>query len=71
MSKGRYLPPFVLQVTGLLIVVGGGMFWAVTGHESALVMGAGLSLSALGAYTGLHVSISQDLSAGERNGDVQ
>lgn len=61
MKDSKFLPPFALQIAGLIIVVGAVVFWAVTGHQSALVMGAGLSLTALGAYSGLHISIKQDL----------
>lgn len=62
MSKGSYLAPWLLQVVGVLMLVGSGVFWAVTGHQSALLVGAALSLIGLGAYSGLRISITKDLS---------
>ena len=59
--NGHYLSPRLLQITGLLLLIGSAVFWAVTGHQSALLVGAALSLCALGAYSGLHISIKQDL----------
>jgi len=47
-----YLSPKVLQGVGLLLLVGAAVFWAVTGRESVLVMGAAMSLIGLGAYKG-------------------
>lgn len=68
MKKGTYLPPWLLQATGILIIIGGGIFWGVTGHESPLIIGAGISLAGLGAYSGIHVSVERELEAGE---DIQ
>lgn len=62
MKNAMFLPPWLLQATGLAIVVGAVVFWAITGHQSPLIMGAGLTLAALGAYSGLHISIKQDFS---------
>jgi hypothetical protein len=66
MSKGHYLSPRLLQIVGLLLLLGSAAFWAVTGHQSALLVGAALSLCALGAYSGLHISIKQDLAQDEQ-----
>jgi hypothetical protein len=68
MTKGRYLPPWLLQVAGLLLIMGGAIFWAITGHQSALIVGAGLSLAALGAYSGLHVTVEKELEPNEEGG---
>lgn len=65
MKKGTYLPPWFLQITGILIIIGGGFFWGITGHESPLIIGAGISLAGLGAYSGIHVSVARELEAGE------
>jgi hypothetical protein len=47
---GQYLAPFVLQMTGILLLVGCAIFWMLTGRESILMMGAATSLITLGAY---------------------
>lgn len=60
-SSAHYLPPFVLQVVGIAIIVGASAFWALTGHESVLIMGTGVTLTGIGAYSGLHVSLRKDL----------
>jgi hypothetical protein len=65
MKKGTYLPPWFLQITGVLIIIGGGFFWGLTGHESPLIIGAGISLAGLGAYSGIHISVEKELGAGE------
>lgn len=59
-SNGRYLPPWVLQAVGAVVFIAASVFWAVTGHQSALVMGAAIGLIGVGAYSGIHVSINQD-----------
>lgn len=48
--------------------MGGAIFWAITGHQSALIVGAGLSLAALGAYSGLHVTVEKELEPNEEGG---
>lgn len=60
-----YLPPRLLQGVGVLLLIGSALFWGVTGHQSALLVGAALSLIGLGAYSGLHISIKQELSDDE------
>lgn len=65
MKKGSYLPPWLLQATGILIIIGGGLFWAITGHQSPLIIGAGVSLTGLGAYSGIHISVERELEANE------
>lgn len=67
MKGAHYLSPRLLQIVGLLLLIGSAGFWAVTGHQSALLVGAGLSLCALGAYSGLHISIKQDLLRDEQD----
>ena len=52
MTPDRYLSPFVLQLLGVVLLVGSAIFWAVTGRESVLLMGAAMSLIGLGAYRG-------------------
>jgi hypothetical protein len=52
-----YLPAVALQLLGVLLLVGSVVFWAVTGHESALFVGAAMSLIGLGAYQGLRITV--------------
>jgi hypothetical protein len=49
--NGTYLPPRVLQVVGLLVLVGSVVFWAATGRESVLMVSSAMSLIGLGAYS--------------------
>lgn len=62
MNDKAYLPPRLLQGIGVLLLLGAAIFWGVTGEQSALLVGAALSLIGLGAYSGLHVSIKQEFS---------
>jgi hypothetical protein len=57
-GSGRYLPPKLIQAVGVAIIVGGLIFWAVTGQQSALFVGAGISLVGLGAYSGLKIDVT-------------
>lgn len=50
MSDKRYLPPRILQAIGLILLAGFAAFWALTGRESVLLVGAAMSLILLGAY---------------------
>lgn len=52
-----YLPARLLQLLGVVLLVAAAVFWAVTGHESALFVGAAMTLIGLGAYQGLRVTI--------------
>jgi hypothetical protein len=56
------LPPRVLQVAGLILLFASAGFWAISGSESALLVGAALSLIGLGSY-------SQAVSTLRRGGD--
>lgn len=50
MIGDRYLPPRLLQAVGLGLLIGFTVFWAVTGRESVLLVGAAGSLILLGRY---------------------
>jgi hypothetical protein len=50
MSDDRYLPPRLLQLVGLALLLGFAVFWALTGRESVLLVGAAGSLILLGGY---------------------
>ena len=53
MTSERYLSPVLLQLLGVALLVGSAVFWAATGRESVLLMGAAMSLIGLGAYRGV------------------
>ncbi len=55
--RERYLPPILIQTVGLLLLIGAAVFWAVTGHESPLLVGAALTLIGIGAYSGVVVGL--------------
>lgn len=57
MSSDRYLSPIVLQLVGVALLLGSAGFWAVTGRESVLLMGAAMSLIGLGAYRGVQQAL--------------
>lgn len=52
-----YLPAVALQLLGVILLVGSVVFWAATGHESALFVGASMSLIGVGAYQGLRITV--------------
>lgn len=43
-----YLPPRLLQIVGLILLVGFSVFWAWTGEQSALFLTASMTLVLLG-----------------------
>lgn len=53
MSKDNsYLPPRILQLLGIVLLIGSAVFWGATGRESVLLMSSAMSLIGLGAYAG-------------------
>lgn len=57
MNDGRYLSPRILQVLGILLLVGSAVFWAASGRESILLMSSAMSLIGLGAYAGAQAAL--------------
>lgn len=55
----RYLSPALLQVVGLLLLVGSVVFWMLTGRESVLMMSSAMTLIATGAYRGATKSLEK------------
>jgi hypothetical protein len=51
-SNGTYLSPWLLQLAGLALLVGSGVFWALTGRESVLMVSSAMTLIAGGALRG-------------------
>ena len=67
----RFLPPRLLQVVGLLLLIGFVVFWMVTGRESVLLVGAAGSLILLGGYERARQSLAESIKRrGDENGDV-
>jgi hypothetical protein len=64
-----YLPPRILQATGLVILLFAVGFWAVTGQQSALLVGAALSLIGLGAYGTAQRNLKDAVRRGEGEDD--
>lgn len=46
----RYLAPRVIQTIGVLIVISSLTFWFVTGRQSSLFVGVGMTMVMLGGY---------------------
>ena len=51
MNGQDLLPPRLLQAAGLLLLFASFAWWMFSGHESALLVGAALSLIGLGSYS--------------------
>jgi hypothetical protein len=47
-GKDQRLSPRLLQIVGIVMLLGAFAFWTVTGHQSALWVGAALSLIGAG-----------------------
>lgn len=51
MNGQDLLPPRLLQAAGLVLLFASFAWWVSSGHESALLVGAALSLIGLGSYS--------------------
>jgi hypothetical protein len=71
--QDRYLAPRVLQITGLILLIAFAVFWALTGRESALLVGAAGTLILLGGYDravqGLRDTLKPPLDERDRDRD--
>lgn len=65
MGKQQYLSPRILQVVGLLLLIGSAVFWGLTGRESVLLMSSAMSLIGIGAYRGVYEALKRN-GSGER-----
>jgi hypothetical protein len=59
MRQDHYLPPRLLQLVGLALLVGFAVFWALTGRESVLLVGAAGSLILLGGYERVRQALTE------------
>ena len=64
-----FLPPWSIQLFGVAVVGFAIAFWAASGHESLLIMSAGMSLIGLGAFSGLRVSVKEESARADRRED--
>lgn len=58
-AASGFLSPKVLQVTGLILLVGSAIFWAVSGRQSALFCSAALTLIGVGSYADLITTLKK------------
>jgi hypothetical protein len=61
---GDFLPPWLLQVFGLLIIAVFVVVKVTTGQESPLLVGAGVTLATLGGLQGGWQRLKRDLYKG-------
>lgn len=54
---GRYLPAWVIQLLGIVLLIGLIVYWAKTGHQSATFVEAAFVLIGAGTYQGIRVRI--------------
>jgi hypothetical protein len=59
MNGQELLPPRLLQAAGLVLLFASFAYWMVSGQESALLVGAALSLIGLGSYSQAARSLRQ------------
>lgn len=65
MNSDRYLSPIVLQSLGAVMIVAAFVFWGITGRESALLVGAALTLVTGGAFQGIRLRARDEAERGD------
>lgn len=65
--NGDYLSPRVLQLVGLLLLLGSGAFWALTQRESLLLVSSAMTLILGGTLRGAWYSVRQEVEATRRD----
>lgn len=63
----RYLPPWALQLIGVILLIAFGVFWALTGRESLLLITTAVSLILLNGYKTAGRALLEKLSDRERD----
>jgi hypothetical protein len=66
--NGDLLPPRLLQGAGLILLFGLAVWWWLSGNESALLVGAALSLIGLGSYSQAAQSLRRRNGGGDGDG---
>lgn len=64
MGPGPFLPPWVLQVCGLLLIAAFSIHWWLTDQESALFVGVGVTLATIGGFQGANQRLKRRLYKG-------
>lgn len=62
------LQPIILQIAGLLLLVTFVVFWVFTGEQSPLLVGAALTLVAVGSGTSAIVTVRQEIKVQDESG---
>ncbi len=63
-----YLSPRTLQIAGLILLLVSAGFWMYTGKESALLVGASLTLIGVGSYGAAVKEFKQVVTNGGKGG---
>ena len=65
------LQPIILQIAGLLLLVAFVAIWVLTGNQSPLLVGAALTLVAVGSGTSAIITVRQEIQVhDEESGKV-
>lgn len=56
------LQPIILQICGLLLLAAFVIIWVVTGDQSPLLVGASLTLVAVGSGTSAIITVRQEIN---------
>lgn len=62
------LQPIILQISGLLLLVAFVIIWATTGEQSPLLVGAALTLVAVGSGTSAIITVRQEIQVKDESG---
>ena len=66
--NGDLLPPRLLQAAGLVLLFASFGWWMFSGNESALLVGAALSLIGLGSYSQASQALRRKNGNGTKDG---
>lgn len=61
LKKNGYLQPVLIQGLGVILLLGFAIFWAVTGNQSELLVGAALILIGVGSATGSIINVRHEI----------
>lgn len=69
MNGGDFLPPRLLQAAGLVLLFASFAWWIYSGNESALLVGAALTLIGVGSYSQAAQSLRRRNGNGNGEGE--
>lgn len=64
MRNGSFLPPWVLQVFGMMLIVGFSIHWWLSGQESSVLIGVGVTLILTGSVQSAYERAQRKLYKG-------